>query len=157
VIEWDVGLEAPKVGELFFRIPKASLYIADANGTASSLLISDVTTAIDPVRACGVEIQIFGATPLVLNWSASFTLNPSGPNYAILSSDPQLVLDSMSEYLSKLPIGTGFSRVLANNAIFTQWGPSGTGDLTSFQTVTPVGDVAASAVTKIVPGTLGIV
>ncbi len=156
VREWSIANDAPVSGSIPFRIPEAILYIADANGTASSLLIADVLAAIEPVRAAGVEIQIKAAQAFSLNWLASYTLNPTGPNYASLVSDPTPVEQSMRDYIQNLPIGTGFDRGQARAAILATWGSAGTTDLTDFDTISPVGNVSVSAVTKIVPGTVEI-
>lgn len=155
VKEWDIG-GGVTVGD-YFRIPRVKLYVADANGTASQALIDNVEDAIFPVRACGVYIEILGASAVLLTWEASITLNISGPNFAEFSSNPQRIIDSMEQYLRELPIGTGFDKTLAKNAIMDLWGPSGTNDLTNFTTVTPVGNVSAGATDKIVPGTVDII
>jgi hypothetical protein len=156
VIPYSIGSGLPVPGEPWFRIPKTSLYIADANGTANQALIDAVSAAIALVRAAGVKINVIGATPLVLNWTAAITLNPSGPNYAELASNPQKLKDSMTQYLNAIPIGSGFSKPTANAAMLAIWGPGGTGDLTQFQTTIPSGDVAATAVQKLVAGVMGI-
>jgi len=143
-----------------FRIPRTRLYIADANGTASAALITLVEAAIEFVTACGVRIDVLGATAVVLNWSASITLNPTGPNFTVLSADPQLIEDTMTEYLEGLDIGSDFDRIVARNAILAIWGsPSGGGsdDITTFSTVTPSGDVQAEEFEKFIPGTVSIV
>jgi hypothetical protein len=155
VKEWDIGGNAT-VGD-YFRIPRVRLFIADANGTASQALIDNVADAIFSVRACGVRIETIGASALSLNWTASIVLDPGGPNFALFSSDPQLIIDSMEQYLRDLPIGTGFDRGLAKLAIMDIWGPSGTGDLTDFNTSVPSGNVSATATDKIIPGTVVIV
>lgn len=154
VIEYDIATDT-HIGT-FFRIPYVSLYIADANGTANNALLDSVRAAVDTVRAAGVQVNVLAATALPLNWTASMTLNPTGPNYAELSSDPQMILDAMEQYINELPIGTDFVRATANAAILAVWGPAGTDDLTAFTTSTPVGDVTASAAQKIIAGTLDI-
>jgi hypothetical protein len=138
----------------YFRIPVPYLYIADATGTASQALISAVTAAINSVRALGVYINVAAATAFSLAWDASFTLNPVGPNYATFVNNPQKILDSMTDYLNALPVGTSFVRATANTAILAIWGPSGTNDLTAFTTNTPSGDVAVTATQKIIAGTV---
>ena len=154
VIEWDIG-GSTTIGS-FFRIPRVQLYIADANGTASAALIALVEAAIEGVRAAGVKINTLGATALPTDWTAAITLNPGGPNFATLSTDTSMITDSMAQYINDLPIGTGFNRALANLAILAIWGPSGTNDLTGFLTSVPSGDVAATAVDKLIPGTMSI-
>jgi hypothetical protein len=156
VIEYDIANDQIMPGALFFRIPFPTLYIADANGTASPTLIDDVKTAIKEVRALGVGIQVLGATQFLLSWIANMTLNPFGANFAELSVDPTKIEDSMREYLAKLPIGTGFDRNLARSHILSIWGAAGTNDLTDFQTSTPSGNITATAVTKIIPNNVEI-
>lgn len=155
VIEWDIG-GSSTVGT-YFRIPDVKLYIADANGTASQALIDLVDAAVLLVRACGVRIEIIGATPLSLDWRASFTLNPGGPNFATLSSDPSQVEESMAQYIRDFPIGSDFDKGLANLAMLAIWGPSGTNDLVTFTTNEPVGGVVAAPTEKLIPGTVEIV
>jgi hypothetical protein len=156
VIEWDIGSSSP-IGD-YFRIPYVTLYIADANGGANNALIEAVRQAVDPVRAAGVRVTILGTTPFVLSWTGAITLNPSGPNFAQLSTDPDPILQTMEDYIAGLQIGTGFDVSDANAAMLAIWGPSGTNDLVSngFTTVSPSGDVAGSAGVKIIPGTMAI-
>lgn len=156
VIEWNIATSMP-IGE-YFRIPYVTLYIADANGTANAALIAAVKAIVDTVRAAGVRVLIVGASPFSLNWTASITLNPSGPNFASLSVDPSPITDTMRDYLAAIPIGTGFDVSDANAAMLAIWGPSGTDDLTvnGFTTISPSGDVAGSPGVKIIPGTVSI-
>lgn len=156
VIEYDIATDAIKAGAAFFRIPVTTLYIADANGTASATLIAAVKESLNSIRAAGVKIDVKGATPVSLNWTASMTLNPAGPNFATLSASAELIEDSMREYISKLPIGTGFDKSDADDYILSIWGPSGTDDLTAFVTSVPAGDVAATASQKLIPGTIEV-
>lgn len=118
-----------------------------------------MNAAIKNVRAAGVFIETRGATPFVLNWTASITLNPSGPSYATLQNDPAPIEITMESYLDNLAITDGFNRALARQAILAIWGPAGTNDITDFVNVTPSGDVAGSVSppTKIIPGTVEIV
>jgi len=154
VKEWNIG-GSVTVGD-YFRIPSAQLYIADAAGGASTTLIDDVEAAIESVRACGVRVEVIGATPLSINWEASISLNPAGPNYTEFASDPQQIIDSMTQYIKGLAIGEGFNRYLAGQAMLAIWGPTGTNDLTNFITLVPSGDVTATASQKLVPGTVDI-
>jgi len=155
VIEWDIG-GSMTVGA-FFRIPRVRLFVADVNGVASAALIDNVEAAIAFVKACGVKIDVEAAVALPVDWSASLVLNPSGPNFATLSVDPQLIIDSMSQYLNDLPIGTGFDKGLAKLYIMSVWGPSGTDDLTDFITSVPVGNISATVTEKIIAGTVEVV
>lgn len=157
VRKWDIANDGPVLSEDYFWIPEPILYIADVNGTASAPLIAAVVEAIRAVRALGVKIDVQGGTPLELDWAGQMTLNPMGPNFAELSSDPARIISTMEDYLNDLPIGTGFVRASANAAIFAIWGPAGTNDLTTFGTSIPAGDVAAGATTKIIPGTVSII
>ncbi len=156
VREWSIANDAPVAGSVYFRIPEAILYIADANGTASGALIDAVVAAIEPVRAAGVEIQIKAAQAFTLNWMGSITLDSGGPNYASLVSDASPIEQTMRDYLQDLAIGSGFDRGVARNAILAIWGSPGTGDLTDFDTTSPVGNVAGDPITKIVPGSVEI-
>jgi hypothetical protein len=155
VIEYDIANDA-MLGS-FFRIPYVSLYIADANGTADDALVASVREAVDNVRAAGVQVNIFGATALTVNWTASMTLNPAGPNFSTLSEDTTLIKDSMESYINALAIGSDFVRADAEDAIMAIWGPSGTNDLTDFATSIPSGDVSIAASEKAIAGTMEIV
>lgn len=148
VIEWDDALDVP-IGDAFF-IPRAKLYIADENGAAPTTLIEDVREAIFPVRACGVEIDIIGASALSLQWNISLVFNPLGPNYATLSIDPGSIKKTAQDYINDLAIGADFIRADGELAIMAVWGPSGSNDLVSVSTNIPVGDVDAGTVDKFV-------
>ena len=137
-----------------FKIVRARLFIADVNGTASTALIDAVLVALESVRACGVQIEVFGASAVSVDWSASITLDPGGPNFATLSTDSTMIEDSMAKYIRDLPIGTGFDRVAAKAAILAIWGSAGSGDLTDFVINTPVGNISAGTTDKLVPGTI---
>lgn len=152
--EWNIG-GGVAVGD-YFGLPRANLYIADANGTASQTLIDDVIAAIETVRAAGVKITVIGATALTQNWQAAIVLNPAGPNYATLQSDTTMITDVMRKYLQDLPIGDSFIRSVAKTYILSQFGPAGTNDLTNFTTVVPSGDVSVTAGQKLIPGTMSI-
>lgn len=154
VKEWDVGGDTP-VGD-YFALPRVKLYIADANGVASDPLVASVQAAVDTVRAAGVRVEALAAVAISQNWDASITLNPSGPNFATLSVDPQMIIDEMVKYMQDLAIGSGFNRAAAKNYIMAIFGPAGTDDLTNFTTITPSGDVTATASQKIIPGTVEI-
>lgn len=155
VIGWDIG-GSITVGD-YFTIPRVRLYIADVNGTANQALIDAVSEAVTLVRACGVRIDVIGASPLLLDWAASVVFNPGGPNFATLSVDATPIVDTMEQYVRDLPIGTGFDKGLAKLAIMGIWGPSGTNDLTDFNTSIPVGNVSATATQKLLPDTVEIV
>lgn len=154
VKEWDVG-GSVAVGD-YFGIPRAKVYIADTNGTASQALIDDVQDAVNLVRAAGVRVEVVGATAITQNWTASIVLNPSGPNYETLQSDTSLIKDEMRLYLQDLTIGQSFSRSAANLYIMNIFGPSGTNDLTAFNTIVPSGDVNVLAGQKLIAGTMVI-
>lgn len=156
VIAYDIANDAILVGAEFFRIPFVELYIADANGAASATLLNDVVEAIKEVKAYGVYIAVRGANAVVMNWTASIILNVSGPNYVALSADPQLLIDSMKQYIGELGIGADFIRADAEAAMMAIWGPSGTNDLTNFTTATPVGDISTDPEQKLIPGTVDI-
>lgn len=157
VIEYDIGGEEILAGSKFFRIPYPIVYVADENGNSSPSLVADVLEAIIPIKACGVNIDVQGASAIALNWSATLVLNAGGPNYAELQNDLQPIKDSMIEYINtKLSIGEGFSRSSANQFILSVWGPSGTGDLTSFSTSTPAGDVSVNSSEKLIAGTMDL-
>jgi len=156
VIEYDIQNQTPVTGSVFFRIPYVNLYVADANGTANDALINLVQIEINKVRAYGVKVEVIGATPVEINWTISVTFNPSGPNFSTLSSDPQAILDSMSEYLNGLAVGMDFIRADANAAILAIWGPEGTNDISAIATVAPVGNVSVGAGEKLVAGTMAI-
>lgn len=155
VKEWDIG-GSTTVGD-YFKIPRAKLYVADVNGVASDALIGLVKTAIKATVAAGVLVVVLSAIPQTINWSASFSLNPSGPNYSVLSVDPAMVEDEMLLYLQGLAIGADFDRNLARAAILSKFGPAGTNDLTDFTTNSPTGTVVIAETGKAIPGTVEIV
>lgn len=155
VIQYNIATQAT-VGS-YFRLPVPILYVADETGTANVALLNAVIAAISVTRACGVIIQVLPATAVTVNWTSSITLNPSGPNYATLSVNAQNILNSMTDYINALPIGTSFVRATANAAILAIWGAAGTNDLTAFTTSLPSGDVAATATQKMIAGTVSIV
>jgi hypothetical protein len=154
VMPWNTSTNAPVGGASYFRIPFVTLYIADSGGTASPTLIANVTAAIDPIRALGVNITVAAASTLTINWTAALTLNPLGPNYATLVSDTTLIKNTMQDYVAGLAVGTSFIRSTARTAILAIWGPSGSNDLTDFQTTLPAGDVSATSTQKCIPGTI---
>ena len=150
VREWDTAGSTP-IGEPF-DIPIAKLYIADANGTADATLISAVDTAINSVRACGVEVQVLSGVGLTLQWDFSFVLNPGGPNFAQLSTDPTEIRKTAQAYVNDLALGSDFIRLDGENAIMAVWGPAGTNDLVSVSTNIPTGDVDADVTEKFLAG-----
>ena len=156
VIEYDIATSDIKAGAAFFRIPYPVAYIADANGASSQALIDSVVEALQNVRACGVNIQVKGATQVSQNWDGAYTLDAGGPNYSTLQSSPTMIIDTMKDYLKALPIGTGFNRADANAYILAIWGPSGTGDIVNFNTNAPIANVAVGANDKIVDGVVSI-
>lgn len=156
VIEYNIATGLPVGGAKYFYLPSATLYVADANGSANDALVALVKAAIDQVDSAGVEVQVVGATPLSLNWTAAITLNPSGPNYAVLVSDPTMIEDAMKAYVNDLGIGSGFDKTAANNQILALFGPSGTNDITAITTSVPSGNVAATATEKLVAGTVEV-
>jgi uncharacterized phage protein gp47/JayE len=157
VIEYDIGGGDIAAGAAYFRIPYPIVYVADENGNSSPSLIADANTAIAPVKACGVQIEVLGAIAISLNWTASLVLDAGGPNYSELQSDLTKIQESMTEYINTgLAIGEGFSRSSANAYILSIWGPAGTGDLTAFSTSTPAGDVSVNSNEKLIAGTMSI-
>jgi len=158
VIDYDIALDQIQSGAIFFRIPYPVAYIADALGNSSQDLIDAVKSALIPVKAAGVRIEVLGAVPVTINWTASLTLNVSGPNFAVLSSDLSQIIDSMTDYITtQLPIGGDFVRATANDYILSIWGPAGTNDLTSFSTSVPSGNVSVAANEKPVSGTIQVI
>jgi hypothetical protein len=158
VIEYDIANLAPKAGAVYFRIPQSKIYISDSSGNSSQALIDSVRTAIAPVKAAGVRFDVLGAVAISISWSASLTLNPSGPFYSELSVDLIKITDTMKEYIDTvLGLGQGFNRTSADAYIMSVWGPAGTGDITSFSTVTPSSNVSVTNNQKLICGTASIV
>lgn len=156
VIDYNVGSDEIESGAVFFRIPYPVAYIADSNGNSSQSLIDEVTAALEPVRACGVQIEVLGAIAVNLDWNASLTLNAGGPNFATLQSDISMITDSMKEYLTSLEIGEDFIKTAANEYILSIWGPDGTNDLVAFNTNSPVANTSIDDNQKIIAGTMSI-
>lgn len=154
VKEWDEATSTTS-GDAF-KLTRVKLYVADVNGTASTQLLSDVAAAIEPVRACGVRIEVEAAVGVAQNITLALTFNVSGPNYATLSIDPQPILDDVTVFLQNLNIGDDLIRADLKSYILAKWGAAGTNDLTDLTIVTPVGDVSFSATQKVVPGTIGV-
>lgn len=152
VIDFNIATGLPVVGAKYFRVTRPVLYVADNAGAASSTLIASVKTAIAEVKALGVFINVEGATALVLAWTATLTLNSSGPAFAEFSTDLTRIKDSMKAYISALPIGAGFDKAAAEAAILAQFGPAGTSDITTFTSLSPVANVAGVVGQKIIPG-----
>lgn len=140
-----------------FKVVRPTLYIADSNGTATQVLIDAVDDALFNLRACGIVFEILGATPLVMDWRASYTLNPGGPNFAELNSDPSSVEEFMVNYIKDIPIASGFDRIAARQAVLDRWGPSGTNDLTDFLIADPTGNISGVPTQKLVPGVVEII
>lgn len=158
VIDYDIGSSDILAGATFFKIPYPVLYIADANGNSSQGLIDLVKEAVFKTKACGVKIETRGAVPLLLNWSGSIVLNPSGPNYSELQVDTSKIVDTMKEYINKiLAIGQSFSKINANAYVLSIWGSAGTNDLVSFSSSVPSGDVAVASNEKLISGTVEII
>jgi hypothetical protein len=155
VIDYDIALDQILSGATYFRIPYSTVYVADANGNSSPQMIADVEAAIFLVKACGVDIEVRGASPISINWTASITLNAGGPNYSELQSDLTKIKETMAEYINeKLLIGQGFNKTTANNYVLSVWGPSGTNDITSFSSSVPSGNVSVLANEKLIAGTM---
>jgi len=152
VREWDIANETD-TGSTFYLV-RTKLYIADANGTADDALIAEVESAIEAIRAAGVSIEVIAATAVEIDWTASVSLNVSGPNYAELSEDLTAIETSMASYINDLDTGDDFIRADARTAILAIWGPSGTNDITTFTNSVPSGDVTTAASEKLVPGTM---
>jgi len=140
----------------YFNVVNPVLFIADATGTATPALLALVRLALEPVRACGISIDVRAASSSVINWTGHITLNPSGPNYSTLSSDTTAIKTDMKNYINNLAVGSNFIVSVANAAILALWGPSGTNDITAFTTSVPSGDVAGGGSIKFVSGTIGI-
>ena len=157
VIEYDIATSLPKVGTTFFRIPRAYVYIAGLSGTATGGQVSEALQNIEAVRAFGVAVGVFAATPLAINWTLSVVLNPLGPNYGAFSAGNfTIVEDSMEAYLHSLPIGTGFVKTTATAAMLAIYRSSGTNDFVSASTTVPGADVAGVANQKIIPSTMTV-
>jgi len=156
VIEYDEGTEDIAAGAEPFKMPFVNVFVADPNGEASTSLLASVLAAINRVRAAGVKIATVAAEALEIDWAASLTLNPSGPNYAELSIDATRIAESMVDYIADLEVGDDFIRTTARLAILAIWGPDGTNDISEFIINTPIGDVAVAENEKLVPGTVEI-
>jgi hypothetical protein len=152
VIPYNIATGTPVSGADWFYIPRARVYIADSGGGASDALIALVKAAVDGVKAFGVFIEYIGSTPIVIDWTAAITLNPSGPNFAVLSTDTTLIKNSMKNYIANLGPETDFVRDTADANILAQWGPSGSNDLTAFATTIPTGDIAIGDNQDAIPG-----
>ena len=106
------------------------------------------------MRAFGVNINVLGATTVTINWTGHYALNPSGPNYLVLSEDDTQIVASMTNYINTLGPGNSFIIATANAAILAIWGPAGTNDLTAFTTSVPTGDVTIVTGQTAIAGTV---
>jgi hypothetical protein len=140
-----------------FKVVYPVLYIADINGNASQPLIDAVETAIEEVRAGGAQVQVLAAVAILIDWSLEITLDPGGPNYSTLASDPSMIVDSMNEYIRLLAVGDDFVKADAEDYIMGLWGPLGSGDLDAISTSVPSGNVTIDVNEKALPGTVEIV
>jgi hypothetical protein len=140
-----------------FNITKSVLYVGDINGNASSTQLDEVRTAIDSVRAAGVQITLKAGQAEPMEWTASIDLNVSGPNYLELVSDPARIIASMTNYINSLVPGHDFIISEANNAMLTIWGPTGSNDLVSFTTVSPSGNIIVDVNQKLIASNVDIV
>ena len=156
VREWDIGGDT-SIGDTF-QIPRATLYISDANGTANDALVALVQSEIDSIRAAGVKVLVEAAVAKTVNWTAAITLDAGGPSYSELSLDATPIVESMTKYINDMAIGQDFIRTLADAAILSIWGPDGTGDLVSggFITSIPTGDVSLDENEKAITGTIQV-
>lgn len=158
VIDYDIGNSQILAGSSYFRIPYPVLYVADENGNSSAGMIEQVRQAIFLVKACGVNIEVNGASAVMMNWVASITLNAGGPNYSELQSDLTKIKETMTEYINeKLIIGQAFNKASANAYVMSIWGPAGTNDIASFSSSVPSGNVSVLANEKLIAGTMDIV
>lgn len=158
VIDYDIGAGDILTGASFFRIPYPIIYVADAAGNSSAALIQAVNDTLVSVRAYGVKIEILGAVSQLMDWTASLTLNGSGPNFAELSNDLTKIKDSMKEYIDEaLTVGDGFNKALANQYILGIWGPTGTDDLVTFSSSVPSGNIAVATNVKLIADTISII
>lgn len=154
---FNIATQAPSIANDWFYIPLCTLYVADGSGTANDALIALVRAAIDPIRAFGVFINVIGATAVEIDWTATITLNPGGPNFDKLSADTSLIVNSMKTYIAALGPGVSFVRSTAEAAIMALWGPSGSNDLTAFSTTIPTGDISLTGNEVAIPGTIATV
>jgi uncharacterized phage protein gp47/JayE len=137
-----------------YTIVLAKAYIADANGTGNDALVALAEAALITEKAAGVNIQVIAASAQEMDWTADFTLNVSGPNFATLSVNPEAIRQTMRDYIDNLGIGDDFIRATANAHVLSVWGPSGSDDITGFTTTTPSGDVSTGENVKLIPGTM---
>lgn len=155
VKEWNAATDAT-VGDPFY-VARTKVYVADSNGTASQNLLDAVKAAIEELESTGVEIEVFAAVAITLDWSAEYTLNPSGPHYTTLLASAALIEFDMEQYINNLAIGADFDRATAEAYILAKWGPAGSDDLTAFDTVTPTGDIAVDPNEKVIAGAIEVV
>ena len=156
VIQYNIATAAISIGATYFYIPFVKLYIFTASGAPNSALIAEVQSAINSIRAFGVQIQVVAANPVTVNWTAHIVLNSSGPNYALFSSNPSQIIAAMTNYIATLPTATNFTIANANAAMMALYGPSGTNDLTAFTTNIPTGDISIGDGYNALPGTVGL-
>lgn len=152
VVEYDEILAV--VTSTPFKLPRTRLYVSDANGSASTTLLNQVRDSISFVRAAGVNVELVAAAPVVIDWTGQLTLNPLGPNYATLQSDLTKIKNAMKDYIIGLAIGSSFIRKTADAYILSKFGPAGTNDISSFFSLVPTADVAATPTQKFLAGNM---
>lgn len=152
VKNWNIAGGAVEGSAYTIVVSKA--YIADANGTGNDALVALAEEAVAAEKAAGVNILVIAASAQSMDWTAAFTLNVSGPNFAALSADPEPIAQTMRDYIENLGIGDDFVRATANAYVLSKWGPSGSNDITTFTTSVPSGDVSTGANVKLIAGTM---
>jgi hypothetical protein len=136
---WDEALSTP-FGPVF-KMLKPTLFVSDSSGNASTAMKVAVRAAIEDTRAAGVYFRVDGGIKTDLTIVVEITFDAgASPD---LEADATPILQTLIEYVNALPAGALFDRSLAEAAVLAIWGPTGNGQLTDFQIVTPVGDVQA--------------
>ena len=152
VILYDIGRQAIDYNNWgYFRYTNTTAYISGLLGVLPPNTIANAKAAIENIKAAGVNINIASATVLRMAWHITVTLNSSGPNYSVLSTDTEQIRESMREYINdKLDIGQDFIRADAEKFIIKTWGAEGTNDIQSIVTTLPITDVGVSNITKLI-------
>ena len=160
-IEYDIGQGQIATDERgnqkrFFYLPEPIAYVADENGESSTEMIKEAIRIIAPVRACGVRITVLGATTSDVNFTAAIVLSATGPKRSELATNPEPIVETMRDFINKIPIGEGFSRSDASAFVIAVWGEQGTGDLAQFTVTEPRVNIAGKEGVKLLPGQVKI-
>ena len=135
-----------------FNVIKPTMYIANSAGGGDDALIKAVENALEPVRACGVNILVEIADTIELDWSVNLTLAEGEENFDALTLDSSPIVDFMENYIRELGVGQGFDISIAEQAVENHFGAV----ISGFRTVVPAANISIGALQKLIPGDVSV-